>query len=386
MQKTTLTFIIILIISQTGITAQAHEVTSCGITEIIKSEQSTIPENYIAGNPINLEYSFTTLNNTPVQIITNISQAEINKDEWKILITIDKTNIDSYETMPGNFSSDEIFLSAGIHNVIIKISSLPYIILANYVISSVLSSTPCISIEHIHETVLSSDSSGSSGGLGVISNEPLSNVACSNVSERDWRYNTQIIYNFNCGNVYEVSINPQENTFEVMFKLETLKANSLKTTALSNAYNYINMYSGVKRFNVSVIRFKLPLDWVSDKESITLMKWSSNTWESLPTIEISSDSSYKYYESTTDTFSSFAIIANTITAPATLTIVDTPIVTPIITATSLPNTAITEIANQVPANLALNSITATIIMLAIILLSTILLYLKRKPIKEYFKL
>ncbi len=167
-----------------------------------------------------------------------------------------------------------------------------------------------------------------------------------------------------------------------MFKLETLKANSTKTTALSSVYNYINIYSGAKRFNTSIIHFKLPLNWVSDKSSITLMKWSNGSWISLPTIEISSDLSYKYYEAITDSFSSFVITGNIKQAEsATVTV---PTIIPTVTEIPFPIVTIA-IANQIPTHSTLDVIAVTIISIAIIILLSILIYIKRNSLKEYFK-
>ena len=224
-----------------------------------------------------------------------------------------------------------------------------------------------------------SSSSSSSGGSGIISNEPISNVACSNTSLKDWKYNHTTNYSFNCGNVYEIIINPQENDSDIMFKLETLKNSSNKTTRLSNAYNYINIYSGSKRFNNSVIRFKLPLNW----SSVTLMKWN-NSWIPLITTQMSSDLSYKYYEAKTDSFSSFAITGNITPLESISSSASVTPITPAIVTTTLPFTIISE-ANQISEHSISNVTIITIISIAIIILLLFLIYIRRKSLIEYIK-
>lgn len=161
-------------------------------------------------------------------------------------------------------------------------------------------------------TSLSSTSSSSDNffGLGIISNEPLPNVLCADRSEKDWRYNIPITYTFKCDDIYEISINPTKNEFEIMLKTESLKSISNKTPnpPTNLVYKYTNIYSGSKRFNKSIIRFKVNTSWLSDKQSITLLKWNGEAWIPLETKEISSDTIHKYYESYTDSFSNFAIV------------------------------------------------------------------------------
>lgn len=334
MHKTTLTFIILLIISQTGTTAQAHEVTSCGITEIIKTEQTTIPENYIAGNPINIDYSFTTLNNTPVQIVTNILQDEIGIGEWIVAVTIDNKELIVQEENAGNFTSEEIVLTVGTHDTLIRITSLPYILPAEYVISSVLASTPCTTINHSHESQTTGTSSGS-GGFGVISNEPLPNIEISETVERDLHINITTVYNFNKTSIYEIVITPTRNEDEVMIKIENLKGISSKvdTPPSGEVFKYTNIYFGSNYIKSATVRFKLDSSLTSDK-NINLVYWNGKSWETLTTTLIGTDDKYYYYETIISSLSRFSIVGvNVETSVPTSTpevILDiVPVVTPI---------------------------------------------------------
>lgn len=306
MQKTTLTLIILLIISQTGITAQAHEVTSCGITEIIKSEQSTIPENYIAGNPINLEYSFTTLNNTPIQIVTNISQAEIGTGEWIVSISIDGEELYVKEERAGNFNSDETVLVTGTHEANIRITSLPYIKPAQYVISSVLASTPCVPVKHTHE---SSSTSGGSGSAGVVSTECFNNVQLKETRENNLRYGQYVPFSFTSDiPVYEVDVKGLRNDNEVTIRVEQLVNLSCKLIEKPQGgiYRYINIFSGVQQDGV-LIKFKISNGWLTGG-TIVLVRWQDGSWKDLPTTITGSDKRFTYYEADSTGFSSFAIV------------------------------------------------------------------------------
>jgi len=152
---------------------------------------------------------------------------------------------------------------------------------------------------------ITSSSGGSSsgyGGSGVNSNEPLSNVAESDRKVLDWRAGYQTKYAFKY-NVYEVIINAKNNEDDVMMKYEGLKSlsSNVISSPLGTVYQYFNLYSGSKRFESAVIRFK------SDKTPSLLYRWTNGKWEALPTTPIGIEGNNILYEVEVLTFSNFAI-------------------------------------------------------------------------------
>jgi len=151
-----------------------------------------------------------------------------------------------------------------------------------------------------------SSGGGSSGGMGIITDEPYGNIAFSERIEKHWYYNKSVLYSFKC-DIYEVVVLPLQSEGEVILKLEILKDKSNKTLLpIDSVYGYFNLYSGSKRFKDGIIRFRTNIDW--DVDVVTLMKWTGTEWKPLTTVEIGSDITYKYYEAYTDTFSNFVIV------------------------------------------------------------------------------
>lgn len=154
------------------------------------------------------------------------------------------------------------------------------------------------------------DSTGTSGGQGVTTNEPFTNIECSNRLEYDWRVNSTITYLFRNCDEYDAVIIPKENENSIMLKLEILKdkSNNTPPTPTGSVYKYFNLYSGSKRFKDAIIKFRVDSVWSSNMEKVTLMKWNIDTWTALETRQISLNNTYVNYESDTDTFSNFVIV------------------------------------------------------------------------------
>lgn len=177
---------------------------------------------------------------------------------------------------------------------------------------------------------------GGSGGQGVTTNEPFTNIECSNRLEYDWRVNSTITYLFRNCDEYDAVIIPKENENSIMLKLEILKdkSNNTPPTPTGSVYKYFNLYSGSKRFKDVIIKFRADSTWTSNMERVTLMKWNNNTWTALETRQISLNDTYVNYESDTDTFSNFVIVGTPKTIEPLPTL--TPDLTPVTTPTKQP--------------------------------------------------
>jgi len=252
---------------------------------------------------------------------------------------------------------------------------------------------PIVSASNINSSVTviprptnDTSSDTNTGGTGVISNEPLSNIANSYTSTKNWIANVTQLYKFN-GTIYEIIILPQTSKPDVMVKIETLKDKSANTTLPSlSVYKYLNIYSGIKEFNLSIIYFKVETSWLSDKTTISLIRWHNNEWQTLETSELSHDNDYKYYVSYTNNFSNFVIVGTTITplptpssylsssSPASSTPSPTPIPSLIlISAQQFPSTPIED-----------NTTIILIVSILIILLSSLLAYIKRSTLSLHY--
>jgi len=188
----------------------------------------------------------------------------------------------------------------------IRITSLPYIIPAEYVISSVLASTPCVSVEHTHE---STGSTGGSGGVGVITNECFTNVQFYETRENDLRIGSYVSFNFTSDfPIYEVSVKGIKNDPGVALRVEQLRDLSCKLTdkPQGDIYRYINIFSGVQQDGVK-IKFKVSNSWLSGG-TVTLVRWQDGVWKELLTSITGSDVRYTYYEAQSGGFSHFAIV------------------------------------------------------------------------------
>jgi PGF-pre-PGF domain-containing protein len=96
-------------------------------------------------------------------------------------------------------------------------------------------------------------------------------------------------------------------------------------------YKYIDITSTNlpdNNIDKAKIQFQVNKSWIVsnkiDRTKITLNRYKNNNWERLPTLEISEDNDYVYYEAETSGFSTFAItgeekvITTTITATTSL--------------------------------------------------------------------
>ena len=160
-------------------------------------------------------------------------------------------------------------------------------------------------------------SGGSTGGGGIITDEPFSNVLKYESKENTLISGKPVRYTFSRYPdipVYEIDLTGKENENYITVKVELLKGLSPKVrdSPTGVVYRYFNAYAGTKRIQEAKIRFRVSNEWLADNNitvtDIKLTRWNGAAWEELETSLIKEDNTNTFYESTSSSFSHFAIV------------------------------------------------------------------------------
>lgn len=158
-------------------------------------------------------------------------------------------------------------------------------------------------------------SSGGGGGGGGGTAEPYDNILKYEIQEHDvfttpvsFKYVTQEL------GVYEVLVTSTQSDIAAL-RIEVLKGTSklVGSPAPGVVYKNINAWIDYKRIKNATMKFKVENSWMSDNrlssDKIKMSKWDniSMKWTELITSATDSDDTYTYFESQTNSFSSFAI-------------------------------------------------------------------------------
>ncbi|MDM7919682.1 MAG: PGF-pre-PGF domain-containing protein, partial [Methanosarcina sp.] len=169
----------------------------------------------------------------------------------------------------------------------------------------------------------SSHSSGSSGGGGGGggSPEPAKNVEVKEISQVFVTNGKPIQFDFtkNAICVVYVGFDSRKTFGKTTTIAEQLKSKSTLTSNLTEGevYKYFNVWVGNSGFASSenienpVICFKVEKSWLQDnnidQDSITLNRYSDETWEQMPASLLNEDSRYLYFTANVSGYSFFAI-------------------------------------------------------------------------------
>jgi len=114
--------------------------------------------------------------------------------------------------------------------------------------------------------------------------------------------------------VTQVKLQTNRDVLNVRIKLKKYIS---KPSLIQEPGGGVYSYFGIEHDNVEdqdfdyvEVSFKVPNDWVSKKSSdqgVVLKRYFSNNWQSLKTVEISSDEEYTYYSAESPGLSTFAI-------------------------------------------------------------------------------
>jgi len=166
-----------------------------------------------------------------------------------------------------------------------------------------------------------SSGGGGGGGGGGLSDENFTNIE---LNEKYYLYIykdkvTSYRFTSNSNPVLFINITGNTNPGEIRASVEVLRDSStlIKETAPGTVYKNINIWVGTSGFAVpknikeAVIRFKVENMWISrngfSQSDIKMYKWDGNSWFMLETDAKGTDDRYSYFESKTNSFSSFAI-------------------------------------------------------------------------------
>lgn len=156
-------------------------------------------------------------------------------------------------------------------------------------------------------------------GSGVTTLEPYENITKDESYEKGLIANLPVTYAFTAPElgIYEIAVTGRDSENDIALRVEALKSTSKRVSeAPGTVYKYLNIWAGTTKIKEAAIRFKVNNSWLAINNlaasDVKMVKWDGSRWVQLETREISIDSSCRYYEAKTDTFSSFAITGMTV--------------------------------------------------------------------------
>ncbi len=161
----------------------------------------------------------------------------------------------------------------------------------------------------------SSGSSSGGGGGGGGSAEPYDNILKYEIQEHEV-FTSPVSFAYKTPElaIYEVMVTSTQSDMAAL-RIEALRSTSklINVSAPGVVYKNINAWIDYKRIKNATIRFKVENSWLSSNgitdSNVRMNKWDSvnKKWNELLTNVKNKDSQYTYFESPTDSFSSFAI-------------------------------------------------------------------------------
>ncbi len=197
----------------------------------------------------------------------------------------------------------------------------------------------------------SGSGTNSTGGTNVMTVEPFDNIEFQETREVDFKAGIPVTVKFALPgqSVYELMITPSVSAGPTSVKIEQLKGTSklVSSPAPGIVYKNVNILIGGRGFAVpaniteGIIRFKINNSWLtSDKGDVTMLRWDGSKWNDLGTVNKDKDDNVTYQETSTNTFSAFAIsgMGGTVASVATPGATQ-PVATPGVTVTVPPGQA-----------------------------------------------
>jgi PGF-pre-PGF domain-containing protein len=186
-----------------------------------------------------------------------------------------------------------------------------------------ITETVAITVKTVSSTSGTSGSSGSGGGGGgggaTSTSEKYENIDFKDFVLKSVVKDTATVFTFYKENnsIVSVSFTSKLNGGQVKAVVEMLKGTSsqVRSSAPGDVYRNMNIYVDSNLapsvIGNSKIDFKVEKSWIYNNEveisTITLCRYSGNSWVQLPTTVIGEDEYYYYFTSTTPGFSPFAI-------------------------------------------------------------------------------
>tara|TARA_B100000315_G_scaffold259723_1_gene316893 strand:- start:13244 stop:16894 length:3651 start_codon:yes stop_codon:yes gene_type:complete len=167
----------------------------------------------------------------------------------------------------------------------------------------------------------SSSTSGSSGGGGGGGGGGGASLKSETVTVDTILAGGTEIFSFTKSDsfaVYEVALTVVNESLDVGVRVAETKLSSTTPLPVSKDVGKAYKFLSINKLNIgddaiskTTIRFKIEREWLSNKsinsDSIKLTRFSKQKWGKLPTLKITTDAKYSYYEAETPGFSMFAI-------------------------------------------------------------------------------
>ncbi|MCX6709952.1 MAG: PGF-pre-PGF domain-containing protein [Candidatus Woesearchaeota archaeon] len=189
--------------------------------------------------------------------------------------------------------------------------------------------------------------------------------------------------------ITEIDVNVNANKKDIKLIVSETSKPALATIAISSKDGGIFKYIKITKVglldseitNVK-IKFKIPKSWLLtnniDPSTITLKHLITLTWEDLSTTQISSDSNYYYFEATSLSLSTFAIVGRKMAA-----VTPTPVPTPAPQETPAPEETPAVIEEE-SVKKPVSSLLIFVLIIAIIALLVVMVYLTLTKKKKSF--
>ena len=173
------------------------------------------------------------------------------------------------------------------------------------------------------QQIASSGGGGGGGGGGGASGENYSNIEMTEKYDMSIYKDKVTSYMFknNSNPVMFVNVTGNTSFGDITASIEVLRSNStmVKVHPPGNIYKNINIWVGSSSFNrpknikEGIIRFRVLNSWLESNSitNIKMLMWDGSDWKELETNEITKDSTYTYYDATTQSFANFAITGTT---------------------------------------------------------------------------
>lgn len=173
-------------------------------------------------------------------------------------------------------------------------------------------------------STVESSGGGGGGGGGGGSPEPNSNIELKEIANQQIFKGTRTRYAFRAetNDVTGLEFDPKKSFGKTTATIESLKNTSslVPTPPAGKVYRNMNIWVGSSGFSSpenlenAKISFRVNRTWINENNialsTITLLRFSEEKWNSLPTKQVGEDTKYLYFEAETPGFSPFAITGN----------------------------------------------------------------------------
>lgn len=167
--------------------------------------------------------------------------------------------------------------------------------------------------------IIGGSSDDSTGGRGVVTCEPVVNIAKAEKQKSVLRNNSTTSFTISDTDfgIYFINVLGREDEGDVILRAESLydtsKCRKVIPDVPGKIYKNVNIWLGSPMIKGSIINFQVENSWLKDnnieKQNITIFQWNKieAKWNRLQSDIVGEDDTYTYFESITNGLSQFAI-------------------------------------------------------------------------------